>query len=171
MHNNPMNIGFPRTRRSVSGCCAALLGLCMMSGQALAEDEARWLLQTSVYTTHFKSDPQHNNNQKLLNLEYQRPDRWVIGAAGFDSSFGQNSQYVYVGKLWRPFESQPLVHLKLTGGLIHGYKGEYQNKIPMNSHGVAPAIIPSIGLSGKHLSAEVIVFGNAGLLVALGVLF
>ncbi|MDP1718325.1 MAG: sn-glycerol-3-phosphate transporter [Burkholderiales bacterium] len=142
-----------------------------MPGKAHAQDGARWLLQTSIYTTHFSSNPEHNNNQNLINLEYQRPDRSVFGAAFFDSSFSQPSQYVYYGRIWRPLESAPLVHVKLTGGLIHGYKDKYRDKIPLNGSGIAPAIVPMIGLSGKRISGEVVLFGTAGAMVTLGVLF
>lgn len=152
-------------------CFAALLGILVMPGVALAEDGPRWLLQTSIYTTHFRPSPQHNDSQKLINLEYQRPDQFVVGAAAFDSSFGQPVQYVYFGKLWRPIKSQPLMHVKLTGGLIHGYTDEYSDKIPFNSNGIAPGIIPSIGISGRHLSGEVVIFGTAGLMATIGVIF
>jgi hypothetical protein len=156
--------------RAIS-CFAVLLGFFSISANVLAEEGGRWLLQTSLYTHHFSSNPQHNNEQKLINLEYQRPDQWVIGAAAFASSFDQPSQYVYFGKLWRPLESQQLMHVKLTGGLLHGYKDEYRDKIPLNGSGVAPAIVPSIGLSGKHVSGEVILFGAAGVMATIGVLW
>lgn len=64
-----------------------------------------------------------------------------------------------------------MLHAKLTGGLLHGYKDQYRDKIPFNSSGVAPAIVPAIGLSGKHLSSEVNFFGFAGLMVTMGALF
>jgi hypothetical protein len=153
------------------GCFLALLAFFANSEKALAEEGSRWLLQTSLYTHHFSYNPQHNDHQRLINLEYQRPDRWVFGFASFQSSFDQPSQYAYLGMLWRPFESEPLVHVKLTGGLIHGYKDEYQDKIPLNGAGIAPAIVPSIGLSGKHVSGEVVLFGTAGVMATLGVLF
>jgi hypothetical protein len=149
-------------------CLSALLGCITVSAAALAEDDARWLVQTSVYTTHFRVDPRHNDNQHLLNLEYQRADRSLIGAAAFDNSFGQASQYVYYGRLWRPFESEPLLHIKLTGGLIHGYKDQFRDKIPFNGSGFAPAVIPAIGLSGKTFSGEVVLFGTAGAMLAIG---
>ena len=159
-----------RSRFCTIGCFLVLLGSVAMSGEAPAEEGARWLLQTSIYTTHFNNRP-HNNHQKLLNLEYQRSDQWVVGGAVFDTSFDQPAQYLYFGKLWRPFETEPLIHVKLTGGLIHGYKGEFRDKIPLNSRGVAPAIIPAVGLSGNHISGEVVLFGVAGAMVTLGVLF
>lgn len=152
-------------------CFAVLLGAIAMPGMAFSQDGARWLLQTSIYTAHYNSDPAHNDNQKLINLEYQRPDSVVMGAAAFDNSFGQPSQYVYFGKLWRPLESAPLMHVKLTGGLLHGYKDQYRDKIPFNGSGVAPAIIPMVGLSGKHVSGEFVLLGSAGIMVAVGVLF
>ena len=142
-----------------------------MSGEVLAEDGARWLVQTSIYTVHFSADSQHNDHQKLVNLEYQRADWTVMGAAAFDTSFSQHAQYVYYGKLWRPIESEPLLHLKLTGGLIHGYKDRFRDKIPFNGSGVAPAIIPSIGLSGKNFNGDVVLFGTAGLMVTIGAFF
>lgn len=160
---------FSRTGPGI--CCAVLLGFFTQPGPVFAEEEARRLLQTSIYTRHFRPNPEHNNHQHLVNLEYQRPDQWIVGASAFDNSFGQATQYVYFGRLFRPLESAPSMHLKLTGGLIHGYSGQYRDKIPYNTRGVAPAIIPAIGLSGKHVSGEINFFGIAGVMVSMGVLY
>lgn len=134
-------------------------------------EDGRWLLQTSLYTKHFRSDPDHNNDQSLINLEYRRPDQWLFGASAFDNSFNQPSQYVYFGRLFRPVDALPLMHFKLTGGLLHGYKDQYRDKIPFNNPGVAPAVIPAVGISGKHASGEVNFFGFAGVMVTMGVIF
>lgn len=159
------------SRLRVALCCAVLLGACATQGNVLAAEDGRWLLQTSIYTTHFRDNPEHNNHQHLLNLEYQWTNKRIAGASAFDNSFGQPSQYVYFGRLFRPLESAPLLHVKLTGGLIHGYKDQYRDKIPLNTNGVAPAIIPAIGLSGKRVSGEVNLFGVAGMMMTMGVLF
>lgn len=127
----------------------------------------RWLFQTSVFTKHYRPDPRHENHQRLLNIEYQRSDRYLIGAAAFRNSFGQASQYVYVGKAW-PLSAQPGPYAKLTGGLLHGYKGEFRDKIPFNSSGIAPAILPAIGFSTKRFAAEMIFFGTNGLMFTVG---
>jgi hypothetical protein len=148
-----------------------MLGVFAASGPARAADTPQWLLQTSLYTIHFQDNPEHNNHQRLASIEYQRADQWLMGGSAFDNSYGQPTQYVYVGKLFRPLDAAPLVHFKLTGGLIHGYKDQYKDKIPLNSRGVAPAIIPAVGLSGRRLSGEVNFFGLAGLMVTMGVLF
>jgi hypothetical protein len=129
----------------------------------------RWHLQTSLLTHHFHFDAQHNDNQGLVNLEYWRADNWLAGAAWFKNSFHQPTQYVYIGKQWRPFDSQPSVYLKLTGGLLHGYKDEFRDKIPLNHSGVAPVLIPAIGYSTRRFSTELILFGTAGIMWNVGV--
>lgn len=127
----------------------------------------RWLVQTSLYTKHFHPDVQHVNHQRLVNLEYQRADNWLAGVAFFRNSFGQPSEYLYLGKLWRPFSAQA-VHVKLTGGLLHGYKGEFRDKIPFNKSGIAPALLPSIGYSTRRFTSEFILFGTNGMMFTLG---
>jgi len=141
--------------------------------EAVAQPDAhksRWLIQASVYTDHFDTDQQHAK-QNLFGVEWWAADNWILGAAAFRNSFDQPSQYVYMGKLWRPLDNYPLMHLKLTWGILHGYKGEYKDKIPLNSDsGYAPVLVPSIGLSGKRFTTDLIFFGTAGALVTIGVL-
>ena len=139
-----------------------------VAGDIEAAARNRWLLQTSIYTRHFHPDVQHVNHQRLVNLEYQRADDWLAGAAFFRNSFGQPSEYLYLGKLWRPFSEQA-VHVKLTGGLLHGYRGEFRDKIPFNKSGVAPVLLPSIGYSTRRFTSEFILFGTNGLMFTLGV--
>ena len=131
----------------------------------------RWLIQTSIWTDHFDTEQAHTNNQNLIGIEWWAANNWIMGAAAFKNSFGQPSQYVYVGKIWRPWDRVPLVHVKLTGGLLHGYKGEYKDKVPFNSDsGIAPVLLPSIGLSGKRFTTDLVIFGTAGALLTIGVL-
>ncbi len=128
----------------------------------------RWLVQTSLYTRHFDHDPDHNNRQNLINIEYQRQDEWLLGAAAFRNSFDQPSQLAYFGKRWYPSSSWPQAHVKFVVGLLHGYKPPYDEKIPFNSSGIAPVILPAIGWSHKQFATEIIVFGTAGVLWTVG---
>ncbi|EXI66834.1 MAG: hypothetical protein AW08_02421 [Candidatus Accumulibacter adjunctus] len=134
----------------------------------------RFYLQTSVYTKHFNSDDDHNNSQKLAYAEWRLPYRWLegqvlVGGAYFDNSYDQPSQFVFAGLLWRPAESVPELYLKVAAGVVHGYKGEYQDKIPFNGSGYAPAIVPAVGYCYRRLCSELVVFGTAGAMVTLGV--
>ncbi|QJQ94973.1 MULTISPECIES: hypothetical protein [Halomonadaceae] len=131
------------------------------------------LVQTSLYTRHFSPDPSHNNDQELISLELHTPDRWLAGGARFINSHDQESFYVYVGRefpFWQPSENFE-IRGKLTGGLLHGYRGEYRDNIPLNRYGTAPALLPSVGMRWGPIEADLIVFGTAGMMVLGGVRF
>lgn len=150
----------------------ALLSLYFTSTVILAEENgAQWQIHTSAYTQHYHYSPQHNDHQHLINIERYDSNNLLIGAAVFDNSFNQASQYVYAGKIFHPINNLPDFHLKVTGGLIHGYKGAYKDKIPMNNLGVAPAILPSIGYSYRQATSEIIFLGVAGAMLTIGYKF
>lgn len=126
--------------------------------------------RTSVYTVHYNPKPEHNNHQKLINVEYIRSDDWLVGLAVFRNSFGQPTQYVYLGKDWTLWQPTPDWRLRgtLTAGLLHGYKDEYKNKIPFNNLGIAPAILPMLGLQYKNIFLEAHFFATAGVMSTVG---
>jgi len=157
-------------------------------------DSGRFLLQTSVWTTHYSSNPEHHERQDLINLEYQAPESyrfdwqeeldrggwtgwladvdWVVGGAAFKNSYNQQTFYVYGGGQYDFYEGEHTrVYGKLTAGLIHGYRGEHRDRIPFNRHGVAPAIVPGLGIQYRRVGVEVIPFGNAGVMIGAGVYF
>jgi len=130
----------------------------------------RWYIFTSVYTKHFDPDPYHVNNQKLLGVEAHMTNNWLFGFATFDNSFGDRSEYLYAGYKWTLFRS---VHwyFKLTSGLLHGYKGQYKGKIPLNDLGIAPVILPTLAFQHKFFVTEVTLAGNAAVQVTAGISF
>lgn len=129
------------------------------------------LVQTSLYTLHFDPDEDHTNNQRLLAVELDKASGWVFGFAFFQNSFDQPSQYLFGGYSWTLPKTRDMAYFKLTGGLLHGYKGEHQDAIPFNSSGIAPAILPSFGIKYKWVSSELMIFGTAGLMLSLGLNF
>ena len=141
--------------------------MAVFCGLVQAQD-TRWLLQTSAYTTHYSPKPEHNNDQKLVLIEYTRSDEWLVGGANFLNSFDQRSTYIYTG---REFDLIGPAFAKLTGGVLHGYRGEYQDKIPLNQLGVAPGLIPSAGIRVGNFSSEVVFLGTAAFMITTGVRF
>ena len=125
-------------------------------------------LRTSLYTKHFNPDPGHVNNQALVALEYNKLGGWLLGGAAFQNSFGQPTQYLYVGKKFVLSQVSDHLYGKLTGGLVHGYKGDHKDDIPFNDLGVAPIALPSLGLQFGRFGTELIVFGTAGMMVTVG---
>ncbi len=132
---------------------------------ATKADKGFWYAQTSVYTQHFSPDPQHNNNQDLINLERNEASGLVYGGATFRNSFSQRSYYVYAGKRYDIGDSP--FYMKVTAGALQGYRGKYRDKIPLNRYGVAPAIIPSVGVHFGPVASELVLLGfNAAMLTA-----
>lgn len=163
----------------------ASLVLVLAASTALAQSEAaaepqssmfeldHVFIQTSLYTRHFSPNPKHNNHQDLMAVELHNPHRWMVGAAWFKNSYRQPSWYWYVGRefpLWEP-DHQFSVRAKLSAGVLRGYKGKYRDKIPFNRAGIAPAILPSVGVRYKRLEADVIMYGTAGMMITAGVRF
>jgi len=53
--------------------------------------------------------------------------------------------------------------------VVHGYHGQYRDKIPFNHSGVAPVVLPSVGYCISRVCSELVIVGGAGLLFTLGV--
>lgn len=129
---------------------------------------AQWELSFSPYTHHWRYSVDHKP-VFLAALDQRLNGNRFCGLALFRNSFGQPSTYVYAGKRWDGVLETPQLFTKVSAGLIYGYKGKYQHKIPFNDYGVAPAIIPSLGWQiDRESSAQVMVLGSAGLLFAYG---
>ncbi len=126
----------------------------------------KWDLTLSPYTHHWSQNPEHK--QVLLGaLDSHVAGGRFCGLALFTNSFGQGSSYVYVGQQWDGIWGNPKLFSKVSAGLLYGYRGQYKDKIPFNSLGIAPAIIPSLGYNVTPTdSAQVFLLGNAGLLFA-----
>lgn len=129
-----------------------------------------WNLQTSLYTHHFDPDPDHVNNQRMIDFELRFHNDWLAGFSVFDNSFGQSSQLLYIGKTWPLFDS-PHWYAKVIGGLLHGYKEPYEDKIPFNNLGIAPAIVPSLGFKYRRVMVEAHLGGLAVLNFTAGIRF
>ena len=105
----------------------------------------------------------------LIGLEWNDASAWLFGGATFRNSYDQQSLYGYAGKR---FESADYpVYVKLSGGLLYGYKGEYRDKIPLNNLGVAPVIIPSVGAHLGPITAELVVLGVSATMINVGLRF
>ena len=129
----------------------------------------------SPYTEHFRNNPEYAKHTYLVDLgiqsNYDRvwvSDATLFGLAVFKNSYGQPSQYLYWGQQW---DIKPWLYAKVTAGLLHGYKGKYKNNIPFNGAGVAPAIIPSVGLRYGNFRVEGIVLGFSALMFNVGYTF
>ena len=128
----------------------------------------KWDLTISPFTHHWHSSNEHKP-VKLIAMDSHLAGGRFCGLALFTNSFGQPSAYGYVGQQWNNLFNNPKLYTKVSAGFIYGYRGKYQDKIPFNHYGVAPAIIPAIGYDfDKNESVQAMVLGRAGILFAYG---
>ena len=62
-----------------TGVLLIILIILLGTQTAQAMEIAEWRFQTSLYTKHWDPDPEHVNNQKLLNIEFETTNRWIYG--------------------------------------------------------------------------------------------
>jgi hypothetical protein len=139
-------------------------------------EAGQWTLMAAPLTLHFSdinrdagSTDEKHKYVWLVGAEKMVTDRYFAGAAFFSNSFGQPTQYVYVGAKFRPWDEQPKFFAKISAGVIHGYKPPYDKKIPINtSSGWGLGVIPSIGWDfNDQFAAQLNVLGAAGLMLQM----
>lgn len=154
-------------------CCIAALAAVhsVIAAESPPETGATgniFMIQAAPGVIHFESDPNHADRSWMLGVEWQRPSNWLLGFSYFNNSYDQKSQYYYVGYSWRLGERYPNAYFKLTGGLVYGYKEPYEDKVPFNHNGYSPGIVPALGYKWDRWNAQIILFGNAGLMLSVG---
>jgi hypothetical protein len=139
-----------------------------LDGSAAADTPGHWRAVVSPYTIHFNPSDEHKYVWGV-GVEYQRPDRWLFGAVYFSNSFGQPSGYVYVGQRWYDLVPDlPKLFFQWSAGLLYGYKGEYEDKVPFNQDGFSPGALIAVGWQfTPQVSASALLLGNAGLMLQL----
>lgn len=170
-----------RTRRWLLGAALGLSALPVAAdnaGNGHSDDtnSSFWrydhtFVQTSLTTQHYSGSEGYNEDQNLIGVEVHNPDRWMAGTAWLKNSFDQPVWYFYAGRefaLWRPAPEWE-VRAKLTAGALRGYKGDKKHKIPFNHYGIAPAILPSMGVRRGRVETDLVLFGTAGVLLNAGI--
>jgi hypothetical protein len=126
------------------------------------------MIQAAPTVFHFHSRPEYTGHPWLVGAEWQHPSHWLGGYSYFNNSFDQKCHYLYAGYWWRISEKDPNWYVKLTGGVIAGYKKPYEDKIPFNHNGVAPGIVPGVGYKLNRFNAQLNLLGSSGVMVTIG---
>lgn len=159
-----------RTWRKLFAACMLIAGQFGLSPDALSEEErGRVMVQFAPTSIHYSSSPDHKGNPWLVGAEYLWPKRWLVGLSYFNNSFDQKCQYVYGGYSWVLHgNASRYWYLKLTGGVVIGYRDPYEDKIPLNNNGVAPGIIPGLGYQYDRFNVQLNALGASGLMITFG---
>ena len=119
------------------------------------------MVQSAPGVLHFSPNPEHTDHAWLVGAEWLLASRWLAGYAYFNNSFDQKSHYLYGGRWWPVSKNNPRWYLKLTAGVIAGYKEPYQDKIPYNHNGIAPGIVPAVGYKMNRFNIQLNLVGPA----------
>ena len=165
-------------RPSSTASIRARLGALLLSAGAIAavsparaaDEGGRVTVQFAPGSVHYHASADYSNSSVwLVGAEYQRRDRYLAGYAYFNNSFGQKAQYAYGGRTWAlGAEDASYWYLKLTGGVIVGYREPYEDKIPYNHNGIAPGIVAGIGHQFDRFNVQLNVLGTSGLMLTFG---
>ncbi|WP_027339287.1 hypothetical protein [Halonatronum saccharophilum] len=150
-----------------------LLSQSIRAQEVKKEGESFLVLQTSVRTHHWNRNPDRNNDQGLIGLEYHRSRSDLYGLAHFENSYYQPTWYFYTGSLYDIKEFSRLnLYGKLTYGIITGYDDEDgEHRAVINRLGTFPAILPTLGIEYNNYAFEVSFFGNSGYIANIGIRF
>jgi len=160
-----------RTRAFVVSCFAVCAGLCSPAAQAQEDSTfngpGHWRLVVSPYTYHFNHSDEHRYVW-AIGAERQSDNGWLYGASYFSNSFGQDSGYTYLGKTYPGLWGTPELYAQWTAGLLYGYKGVYQKKVPYNLNGFSPGAVFSLGWRlTRQTAAQANLLGNSALMLQL----
>jgi hypothetical protein len=125
---------------------------------------AHWRLAVSPFSNHWRYSEEHQPVY-AIGLERQYDDRWLLGGSYFSNSFGQPSAYAYIGRRSDGLFSEPSLYFQWSVGLMYGYVGQYQSKVPLNVNGFSPGALVSLGWqANRDWSFTVHALGDAGLM-------
>jgi hypothetical protein len=124
-------------------------GFMLAGSPALAQESGLlgpgyWRVAGSPYSQHFRPSDEHKHVYAIA-LERQRSDDWLAGASYFRNSFGQPSAYLYVGKRFPALFGHEQLYGQVSGGLLYGYRGKYEDKVPFNNNGFSPGALVTLG--------------------------
>ncbi len=123
-----------------------------------------WRVAASPFTQHYRYSPEHRHVWAVA-VERQRQDDWLLGASRFSNSFGQPSAYFYVGRRWPALWQRPELFGQVSAGLLYGYRGKFEDKVPLNSNGFSPGALATLGWQfNRQSSAAVHLLGDAGIM-------
>lgn len=154
---------------------AACVCFCLAAGPAaagvdeLADFEAPGFWRTAIgpYTQHLHQKPEYQYVYAVA-LERQRDDGWLYGASYFSNSFGQDCGYLYLGKQYPDLFDVQKLFFQWSAGLLYGYKGAYQHRVPLNDNGFSPGAVFSLGWQfDEHFAAQLNKVGTSGVMLQL----
>lgn len=149
----------------------ALAAAATASATATADAQAEWRFAIAPFTYHWRPSPEHKPVW-AIGVERQRADGMLGGISFFSNSFGQDSSYYYIGQRYLGLGGRPEAYFLWSAGLLYGYRGAYEDKVPLNRHGVSPGALVALGwMLDRAASAQLNLLGDAAVMLQLNYAF
>jgi hypothetical protein len=165
---------YPVPVRRLIGSTLLLISLLCVSAAAQAQPERStrsWYLQVGAYT-HYGDKEEYEGPPLFAGIEHHNKNRTIIGYSMFNNSFGDFSQYLYLGKAFHPLEKYPWLRIKLTIGIVHGYKDKNQEILPIRwGEASGIGVVPTIGYQKGRVGFDLGILSASGLLFLVGYKF
>jgi hypothetical protein len=165
-----MNFFISRLVRALSRA-AALLSLlsCMSMSHADVFGEGdRVMAGVGPYVYHRIDNSDHNQWPRLIGVEYETGSHWLGGAAAFKNSYYQDAAFLYAGKRWFIPSVDENLYVKLTAGLVYGYRKPYEDKLPVNHDGFGIGIVPALGYQFGRANVQIQFLGTDAMAITFG---
>jgi hypothetical protein len=154
---------------SRAAALTGLLAFLPMSQADVFGEGDRVMVEVGPYVYHFHNNTDHNQWPRLIGVEYETGSHWLTGFTAFKNSYSQETQFLYFGKRWFIDSIDENLYVKVAGGLVHGYKAPYDDKLPINSsNGYGLAILPAVGYQFGRANAQLVLIGSIGAIVTFG---
>ncbi len=145
------------------------LHACMSMAHAdVFGDGDRVMLEFGPYVGHWDDNKGHNQWPHLVGVEWESGSHWLVGAAAFKNSYYQNAAYLYAGRRWFLDKVNPNLYVKLSAGLVYGYKDPYEDRLPVNNDGYGLGFVPAVGYQFGRANAQIIFLGTAAVAFTFG---
>jgi hypothetical protein len=126
--------------------------------------ESHWRFVVSPYSLHWRYSAEHTSVY-AIGVEQQYDTGWLYGGSYFRNSFGQPSGYLYLGKRYDNVWKDTPLFLQWSAGLLYGYRGKYEDKVPLNHNGFSPGALVSVGWQfTRNTSVQLNALGDAGVM-------
>ena len=139
-----------------------------MSHAGVFGDGDRVMLEFGPYVAHRVDNDGHNQWPHLVGVEWESGSHWLGGAAVFRNSYYQNAAYVYAGSRWFLNPVNQNLYVKLTAGVVFGYKDPFEDRVPVNNNGYGLGIVPALGYQLGRANAQIVFLGTAAVTLTFG---
>jgi len=142
---------------------------CMpMAHAGVFGDGDRVMLEFGPYVLHRVDNNGRNQWPNLVGVEWESGSHWLIGAVAFKNSYYQHATYAYGGRRWFLDRVYPNLYVKLSAGMVYGYKDPYEDRLPVNDNGYGLGIAPALGYQLGRANAQIVFLGTAAVTFTFG---